>query len=54
MGPDRFGKCYRDGSNWINLALDNREPVLVIVTGINPINIHSVGMLIEIRILEGE
>lgn len=54
MGPDRFGKCYRDGSNWIILALDNRELALVNVTGITPIIIRSVGMLIGIRILEGE
>ena len=40
VGPDRFGKCYRGGSNWIILALDNRELALVNVTGI--------------RILEGE
>ena len=49
MGPDRFGKCYRDSSNWIILALDNREPVLVIVTGINQINTHSVGMYMHSR-----
>lgn len=29
--------------------MDNREPDLVIDTGINPINIHSVGMYMHSR-----
>ena len=29
-GPDRFGKCYRGGSNWIILAMDNRELAVVV------------------------
>ena len=54
MGSDRFGKYYRDGSNWIILALDNRELALVNVTEIIPINIRSVGMLIGLYVLKGE
>ena len=34
MGSDRFGKYYRNGSNWIILAMDKRELALVNVTGI--------------------
>ena len=41
MGPDRFGKCYRDGSNWIILALDNRELALVNVTGRRIMKLHE-------------
>ena len=54
MGSDRFGKYYRNGSYWIILAMDKRELALVNVTGIIPINIRSVGMLIGLYVLKGE
>lgn len=44
MGSDHFSKYYRNGSNWIILAMDNREPSLVNVIGTIPINIRSVGL----------
>nr|DAO07572.1 MAG TPA: hypothetical protein [Caudoviricetes sp.] len=34
--------------------MDKREPALIIVTEIIPINIRSVGMLIGLYVLKGE
>ena len=62
MGPDRFGKCYRDSSNWIILALDNREPGVVVRRQMLPLYIPTVSMfhnektrfIVQLSILKGE
>ena len=41
MGSDRFGKYYRNGSNWIILAMDKRELALVNVTGRRIMKLHE-------------
>lgn len=44
MGLDRFGKYYRNVSNWIILAMDNREPAVVVRRQMLPLYIPTVSM----------
>ena len=44
MGYNHFGKCYRNGSNWIILAMDNWEPPVVVRRQMLPLYIPTVSM----------